>query len=120
MYVNQIIVITTTLPTLEEAQHIAETLVTRKLCACAQIAGPLQSIYPWKGNLEKAQEYKLSLKAPCSHKSRLKSALHSMHPYEIAEIVLTDTQVSQEYYQWLDKECAAITEAGDDQICEST
>ncbi len=41
----------------EEAQRIAAAVVEARLCACAQILGPIQSIYWWQGSVEKAKEW---------------------------------------------------------------
>ena len=41
----------------DEAQHIARALVERRLVACVNIVGPIDSIDRWKGEVESAQEF---------------------------------------------------------------
>ena len=36
----------------EKAKAIARRLVVERLAACAQVSGPLTSIYQWRENLE--------------------------------------------------------------------
>ena len=39
-----------------EAERIAETVVTERLAACANILAPCRSIYRWQGVVERAEE----------------------------------------------------------------
>ena len=43
-----IVLISTTLENKADAERIAELLLERKLIACAQISGPITSLYRWK------------------------------------------------------------------------
>jgi periplasmic divalent cation tolerance protein len=86
----------------DEAQHIARALVERKLVACVNIIGPIDSIYRWKGEVENAQEFLLLMKTDGDLFERVRDAVKSLHSYEVPEVI----QVSVEnglpaYLQWI-------------------
>ena len=48
-------IVLTTAGTREEAARIARALVDRRLAACVNLTGPIQSVYRWKGEVETAE-----------------------------------------------------------------
>jgi hypothetical protein len=48
---SDIIQIVTTVPDEESAQRIARALVEARLAACVQVAGPVESVYRWQGQI---------------------------------------------------------------------
>ena len=96
------IVVTTTLDKKEDAVHLAKLLLQKRLIACAQVSGPVDSLYWWKGEIEQAQEYKLLMKSTQSLWDRLKEAIKEQHPYDIPEIISMEiSAVNTEYQTWL-------------------
>ena len=55
--------IITTCERVEDAKKIGEELVKRRLCPCAQVSGPISSIYWWEGSVEKSEEWYCIAKA---------------------------------------------------------
>ncbi len=55
---SQLIELSTTTATQEEAQQIAAALVHERLAACVQIDGPIESVYRWQGEVETAREWR--------------------------------------------------------------
>ncbi|HEY3275440.1 MAG TPA: divalent-cation tolerance protein CutA [Syntrophorhabdaceae bacterium] len=86
---EEIIQITFTAAARETAETIGRRLVGERLAACAQINGPIQSIYWWKGNLEEAEEWLCVLKSRRSHYDRIEGVIKKLHPYELPEITAT-------------------------------
>src|SRR5207244_6563382 len=43
----------------EEAARIGRTLVVERLAACANVVGPIHSVYRWQGAVEEAAEHLL-------------------------------------------------------------
>jgi periplasmic divalent cation tolerance protein len=77
-------------------------MVEKKLDACAQILGPISSIYRWKGNIEEAKEWLFIFKSRRSLFQRLEEGIRSAHPYEVPEIVsLSIESGSRDYLNWL-------------------
>ena len=72
----------------DDADEIARDLVENRLAACAQVIGPINSIYRWKGKIEEEEEW-----------------LKDIHPYEEPEILaLSLVKGSRGYLTWLDQQ----------------
>lgn len=86
----------------DEAQRIAQALVAERLAACVNIAGPVHSIYRWRGEIENASEYMLVIKTSKRHFSKLERRVRELHSYEVPEIVaVTLVEGSKPYIAWL-------------------
>ena len=102
---KKIIIITTTLENKADAERIAELLLAHKLIACAQISGPITSLYRWKEVTTSATEFCLSLKTTAACTDRVKMLLHQEHPYELPEIIVQEIDHSSpEYAGWVHEE----------------
>ena len=103
--------ITTTTETKEEAEKIAQYLVVEKLAACVQIAGPITSIYRWKGKVENTQEWLCLIKTREELYDKVETAIKKLHSYETPEIIAVPIiKGSKEYLNWLDDEAGKKTE----------
>jgi len=86
----------------DSAEGIAQTIVERRLAACAQVTGEVTSIYWWKGQVERAAEKLILLKTDKSRIDSIRELLTSVHPYEVPELVfLPITAGNPEYLAWL-------------------
>ena len=54
---NNIILVTTTFSTKDEALQMAKFLLDNHLIACVQLSSPVESLYWWKGKIEQEQEF---------------------------------------------------------------
>lgn len=87
----------------DEAESIAEALVSERLAACAQIAGPITSIYRWEGEVERAEEWLLLVKTTTERFDEAEDAIRQMHSYDTPEIVaLPIERGSEDYLRWLE------------------
>lgn len=99
---NTLIVVTTTFAHKEDAERIAGLLLDRNLIACAQISGPITSVYRWREKVTSASEYILSLKTTRQRFQILQEILTQEHPYELPEIIGQEIHhVSPAYYDWV-------------------
>lgn len=100
-----------TCATLEEAQKIAERIVTNKLAACVNIVGsqsPLWSVYRWEGQVQQESEVLLIVKTLQSRLQALETEIRSLHTYQIFELIALPIQAgSQDYLSWLAQESSA-------------
>ncbi len=97
--------IATTTSSPEEAEQIALALVERRLVACAQVSGPVTSVYRWQGNLEQGNEWHCTLKTRESLFEQVTAAIRALHSYKCPEIVATRIEmVSADYEAWLEAE----------------
>ena len=92
----------TTVGTSEDARRIADDLVERRLCACVNILGGVQSVYWWQGKVSREPEQLLLIKTVQERLEDLRRHLMSVHPYEVPEfVVLRIDDISPAYKDWL-------------------
>jgi periplasmic divalent cation tolerance protein len=79
-------VILCTVGSRDEAEQLAELLVTRKLAACVQVAA-VSTTYSWDGALHKDSEQLLLIKTATRRYDEVETAIRENHSYEVPEIV---------------------------------
>jgi periplasmic divalent cation tolerance protein len=79
--------VTTTAGSAEEAGSISEALVERRLAACVQIFGPIESRYRWQGKIEREREWMCLAKTTLARMDAVEEAIRELHSYEEPEIV---------------------------------
>lgn len=100
--------VVTTTPDQDQALRIARAAVKARLAACAQVAGPIHSIYRWEGQVEQAQEWLCILKSASHLFPALEALICRHHPYQVPEILAVPVAAGhQPYLDWLQ---AALTE----------
>ena len=71
-----------------EARRIGRAVVASRLAACANVLpGKIESIYRWRGRVERARETLLLLKTTRRRWPKLRDAIRHAHSYEVPEIV---------------------------------
>jgi periplasmic divalent cation tolerance protein len=99
---SEFIQILTTTETAEDAEKIGQALVERRLAACVQIAGPITSIYRWKGKIERAQEFQCWIKTRQTLWGPILAVLKDLHPYEVPEVLAIPILDGDNHYlSWL-------------------
>lgn len=81
------ILVLSNLPDQACAEHLAQSLVERKLAACVNILAPCTSVYVWQGKVEKASEIPVLIKSCLDCYPALEAAILELHPYELPEII---------------------------------
>ncbi len=98
---NKRIVLTTT-ASKAEATRIAGALVARKLAACVNVVGPVESVYRWKGAVQKTEEFLCIIKTTAAAAAKVNAAIQQLHSYELPEVVVLPVQAgSLEYLGWI-------------------
>lgn len=99
---TELILVMTTVETQPKAEEIAKELVEKRLAACVQIEGPLQSTYWWQGQLSTATEWKLVAKTRPQLAEKVQAMIAQLHPYQVPEILVTDVDsVARPYLEWV-------------------
>jgi periplasmic divalent cation tolerance protein len=94
--------VTTTLPDRESANRLGGRLVEERLAACAQVVGPVSSVYRWQGEVETAAEWYCHLKTTAARVPALMSRIRVLHPYETPEIIaLPVAEADPAYLKWI-------------------
>jgi periplasmic divalent cation tolerance protein len=83
-------------------------LVAERLAACAQVHGPLDSTFLWKGLIERGQEWYCHYKTTTDRLPALQQRIHELHPYEVPEIIaLPILGGDPAYLEWIRNEVNA-------------
>lgn len=86
-----------------EAEKIAQSLLNKRLIACANIIGPIFSLFHWSGMVEKNKEYLVLMKSHKNLFEELSETVKRLHSYEVPEILAFPIMDgSEEYLDWLD------------------
>jgi periplasmic divalent cation tolerance protein len=103
-------IVLTTVGLKEVADKLAQQLVERRLAACVNIVGPIRSVYRWRDKVESEAEYLLIAKTTAESAAHLRTALKTLHPYELPECLeIAVNGGSEEYLAWV----AAEVSTGD-------
>ena len=102
---SSLLVVITSLPSLEQAQTIARQLVENRLAACVQIQQGVNSIYRWDGKICEENEVLLSAKTSRVLWEEIRGFIQNNHPYDLPEIMaFTPADYEQQYGQWVEAE----------------
>ena len=98
----------------KEAKRIAQSVVGKRLAACVNIVqSPVESIYAWKGRVEKAREYLLVMKTTVTRLAELEKEVTRLHSYDVSEfIALRISEGSTSYLSWLSGSVAKTRKHG--------
>lgn len=112
---DTIVIVLTNLPDAPAAERLALALVTEGLVACANVLAPCTSLYRWQGQIERATEVPVLLKARGQVLEVLQRRIAELHPYEIPEIIAWSPQgVWPAYARWVCLETKPGGSAGSD------
>ena len=105
---HEYVQVVTTAGSEEEARSIAAALVERRLAACVQVTGPVDSVYRWQGSIESAREWRCEIKTAASCWDAVAAAIRAAHSYDEPEIVALPIRTgSPGYLRWIDESVGA-------------
>jgi len=105
---SEFLQVSTTTGTRDVAEQIAVELVDRRLAACVQIGGPIQSTYRWRGKVESTEEWTCTAKTSREQWAAIQALLKELHPYEVPELIATPiVDGSEAYLKWLAEQLAS-------------
>ena len=91
----------TTLETRQQALDLGRKLVELDLVACAQVVGPVTSVYRWEGKTEESEEWELRLKYAPQNEDALRRQIGEKHPYDEPQWVSWEADASEGYAKWV-------------------
>lgn len=102
-----VLTVLTTTDTEQKAEGLARGAVEARVAACAQVTGPVTSVYRWDGALETAREWQVLLKTTAVRYDALETWLRAAHDYETPEIIATPVvRGGADYLRWVREETA--------------
>ncbi|MET8133817.1 divalent-cation tolerance protein CutA [Streptomyces sp. NPDC005251] len=97
----------TTMDAADKAAALARGAVAARVAACAQISGPVTSVYRWEGAVQTASEWRIQFKTTAARYPALEAYLLDAHDYDTPEIIATPVVAgSPDYLRWLEEETA--------------
>lgn len=85
---NEVRVVTATFPDRSAALGLADRLVGDGVAACAQVGGPVTSVYRWQGRVERDEEWTLTVKTVVATADRVVEMIVGEHPYDTPEVLV--------------------------------
>ncbi len=76
-----------TVSNIESAKAIARTLLDERLIACANILGPITSLYRWDGENKEESEVAMIAKTTQAHMENVIARVEALHDYSCPCIV---------------------------------
>ncbi len=102
---DSLIVVITTFDKREEALKVAEALLEKRLVACAQISGEIESVYWWENEIVKSGEFVLTLKTREGVYAQVENEIQRLHSYDTPEIIgVRTSHVESGYLKWINDE----------------
>jgi periplasmic divalent cation tolerance protein len=103
---EKILLALSTFPDAETARRISNQLVNERFAACANILPGVESIYCWKGQIERGNETLVFFKLSEDRQVAFQEKLKSLHPYEVPEIIFVPIASGlPEYLRWVADNC---------------
>ena len=88
----------------DEAEKISNKLLERRLVACANIF-PIRSMYWWKGEIEKEQEFAIIFKTRTELLDEAMAAIKELHSYEVPCLMCYEyVRGDRDYLNWISEE----------------
>lgn len=99
--------VSTAVASQQAAQELARGAVQARFAACAQIAGPITSVYWWSESVESAPEYIVWFKTTAERYAELEDFIKAGHTYDLPEVLcLPVIAGSADYLSWVRDETA--------------
>ncbi len=98
------IVIYITAPSRKEARGIVSGLIRKRLIACGNIIEGVESVFTWKGRVQKAKETLIICKTRTALFKKIAAEVRQLHSYEVPEIIAVPVaEGSGSYLKWIDE-----------------
>ncbi|MGH3997746.1 MAG: divalent-cation tolerance protein CutA [Pseudonocardiaceae bacterium] len=96
------VIVASTTGSEESARTLAAGAIDAKLGACAQVIGPITSVFRWEGEVQTEQEWRVEIKTAGDRVAALTEHIKANHSYDLPEIIVTPINGgSAEYLSWL-------------------
>ena len=87
----------------ENAELIANSLITDKLAACVSIIPKVISIYTWENQIDKRNEYMLMVKTALNKLDLIEKKIKELHNDNVPEIISIKIEnISKDYLNWME------------------
>jgi periplasmic divalent cation tolerance protein len=100
-----VVTVSTTIDDKDRAEELARSAVRARLAACAQVGGPITSVYWWQGEVEQAAEFTVVFKTSAELAEALVAHVVGEHSYDVPEVLVVPvTGGHRAYLHWVGQE----------------
>lgn len=108
---DKFIVVLTTIDDLDKGRRISKLIIDKKLGACVNLIGPIQSEFFWRGKIEESKEWLILIKTRKDLYKKLEELIIKIHPYVTPEIIYFEIGGGfDKYLKWISE----VTERKED------
>jgi periplasmic divalent cation tolerance protein len=109
--------VSTTTDSSQAAEALASSAVQARVAACAQVVGPIRSVYWWAGAVAREQEWLVLFKTGADRSEALADHIRRNHSYDVPEIIMTPIIGGDPaYLAWVTAETRTEAETGTETI----
>lgn len=101
---TEVLAVTTTVGSMDDALALARKIVDRRLAACVQLDPVAASVYRWKDAVCQDPEVRLTMKTLASSLQQLQDFIAQHHPYELPQLTWTAMKCTPAYGEWVGSE----------------
>src|SRR3954463_4691010 len=99
------VIVTSTTDSETAAQELAAQVIEERLGACAQVVGPVTSVYRWEGAVRTDQEWRVEIKTTAARVAALTERIRQLHAYDVPEVIATPIEgASADSLAWVTTE----------------
>ena len=74
----------------DEARAIGDAVVNQRLASAAQLDGPVESIFWWRGQVQRAMEWRCTVFTTADALDAVEDQIRSIHAYEVPQIIAVE------------------------------
>lgn len=102
---DPLVLVYVTAPTVRAAERLGLAVVEEGLAACANVIGPVRSVFRWKGKIERGREAVLILKTRKTRVRTLTGRIKALHSYAVPCVVaLPILGGNEDFLAWIGAE----------------
>jgi periplasmic divalent cation tolerance protein len=99
---NSFVIVLVTFGSKREAELVADSLLRKRLVACANITDKIVSKFWWNGRIDKASEALVIFKTSGNNFKAVEKEVKRLHSYEVPEIIaIPIVAISVDYKRWI-------------------
>ncbi len=99
---TEIVLVLTTVQTVEQGTSVARALVEERLAACVNVLPVMTSFYRWQGAVERDTECQLVIKTTRDRVAAIGARIRALHSYELPEVLVVAVEDGDaDYLHWV-------------------
>ncbi len=99
---SRFVIVLVTCPTPAVGRRLARELVRLRLAACVNVLPGVESVFRWRGKVDRSREALLVIKTTRARFAALRRRVLSLHPYDLPEVIALPVAAGHPpYLRWI-------------------